>query len=96
MATEKPLNGSTIQGSGFYPDGGEDVVAHFANPEQRRLRAWRKNQKVSFEATNGPKGKQATEPCSAAVILQPRQKSPAAVPGFFLPTLAAVKMRRRA
>ena len=50
------------KGFGFItPDnGGDDVCAHFSAIQARGFKTLKENQKVSFDVTMGPKGKQAT------------------------------------
>ncbi|MFO1349831.1 MAG: cold-shock protein [Gammaproteobacteria bacterium] len=50
------------KGYGFIkPDnGGEDLFAHFSAIQGKGFKTLKENQKVSFEVTTGPKGKQAT------------------------------------
>ena len=50
------------KGFGFItPDnGGDDLFAHFSAIQARGFKTLRENQKVSFDVTTGPKGKQAT------------------------------------
>ncbi|MDQ3730549.1 MAG: cold-shock protein [Pseudomonadota bacterium] len=56
------------KGYGFItPDGGgEDLFAHFSAIKATGFKTLTENQKVSFEVTTGPKGKQASniEPIS--------------------------------
>lgn len=50
------------KGFGFItPDGGgDDLFAHFSAIQARGFKTLKENQKVSFDVTTGPKGKQAT------------------------------------
>lgn len=50
------------KGFGFItPDeGGDDLFAHFSQIQSNGFKSLQENQKVSFEVTNGPKGKQAS------------------------------------
>ncbi|KAB2322264.1 cold-shock protein [Betaproteobacteria bacterium SCN1] len=50
------------KGYGFItPDnGGEDLFAHFSAISAKGFRSLKENQRVSFEVTTGPKGKQAS------------------------------------
>jgi CspA family cold shock protein len=49
------------KGFGFItPDGGgEDLFAHFSEIKTNGFKSLKENQRVSFEVTTGPKGKQA-------------------------------------
>lgn len=49
------------KGFGFItPDGGgEDLFAHFSQITGNGFKTLKENQRVSFEVTTGPKGKQA-------------------------------------
>ena len=58
--TVKWFNNS--KGFGFItPDGGgEDLFAHFSSIEMDGYKTLKEEQRVSFEVTDGPKGKQAS------------------------------------
>ena len=58
--TVKWFNNS--KGFGFItPDGGgEDLFAHFSSIEMDGYKSLKEEQRVSFEVTVGPKGKQAS------------------------------------
>ena len=60
MGTVKWFNGA--KGFGFItPDnGGEDLFAHFSAINAKGFKSLKENQRVSFEVTTGPKGKQAS------------------------------------
>ncbi|MCE1160104.1 MAG: cold shock domain-containing protein CspD [Burkholderiales bacterium] len=58
--TVKWFNNS--KGFGFItPDGGgEDLFAHFSSIEMDGYKTLKEEQRVTFEVTDGPKGKQAS------------------------------------
>ncbi|MGL5630820.1 MAG: cold-shock protein [Azovibrio sp.] len=53
------------KGFGFISpaDGGEDLFAHFSAITGRGFKTLAENQKVTFDVTTGPKGKQASNIC---------------------------------
>jgi CspA family cold shock protein len=78
------------KGYGFITpdDGSEDLFAHFSAIQMGGFKTLKEGQKVSFEVTQGPKGKQAVgNPDCASPV-------PCGARAFFLPA-AANKMGRR-
>ena len=62
MATGTVKWFNDAKGFGFItPDGGgEDLFAHFSAIQSNGFKSLKENQKVSFEVTQGAKGKQAS------------------------------------
>lgn len=62
MATGTVKWFNDAKGFGFItPDeGGEDLFAHFSQIQANGFKSLAENQKVSFDVTTGPKGKQAS------------------------------------
>ena len=61
MATGIVIWFNDSKGFGFItPDeGGEDLFAHFSAIQSTGFKSLQENQRVSFDVTTGPKGKQA-------------------------------------
>ena len=62
MATGTVIWFNDAKGFGFItPDGGgDDLFAHFTAIQSAGFKTLKENQKVSFDVTTGPKGKQAS------------------------------------
>jgi cold shock protein len=62
MATGTVKRFNDSKGFGFItPDeGGEDLFAHFSAIQSSGFKTLKENQRVTFEVTTGPKGKQAS------------------------------------
>ena len=62
MATGTVKWFNDAKGFGFITpeDGGEDLFAHFSAINMNGFKTLKEGQKVSFEVTQGPKGKQAS------------------------------------
>ncbi|HMH69086.1 MULTISPECIES: cold-shock protein [Pinirhizobacter] len=62
MATGTVKWFNDAKGFGFItPDGGgEDLFVHFSSIQGNGFKSLQENQKVTFEVTQGPKGKQAS------------------------------------
>ena len=60
LGTVKWFNDS--KGFGFITpdDGGDDLFAHFSAIAEAGYKSLKEGQRVSFEVTDGPKGKQAS------------------------------------
>ncbi|HKM15609.1 MAG TPA: cold-shock protein [Marinospirillum sp.] len=63
MATGTVKWFNDTKGFGFITpdDGGDDLFAHFSEIQSQGFKSLQENQKVSFEVTTGPKGKQAAK-----------------------------------
>ena len=72
------------KGFGFITpdDGGDDLFAHFSAINADGFKTLQENQRVSFEVTTGPKGKQASN-IQAGLSFTGHLKTPASR-GFFV------------
>lgn len=88
MATGTVKWFNDAKGFGFITpdDGGEDLFAHFSAIQMNGFKTLKEGQKVSFEVTQGPKGKQASSINNAWLPIRPRFKTPAKIGGFLLLT----------
>lgn len=68
MATGKVKWFNDAKGFGFITpdDGGEDVFAHFSAIQSSGFKSLKEGQSVTFDVTQGPKGKQASNIVPAA------------------------------
>ena len=85
MATGTVKWFNDAKGFGFITpdDGGEDLFAHFSAIQMNGFKTLKEGQKVSFEVTQGPKGKQASNIQNAWLPIRTPQK-PLAKPGVFI------------
>lgn len=84
MATGTVKWFNDAKGFGFITpdDGGEDLFAHFSAIKMDGFKTLKEGQKVSFEVTQGPKGKQASNIMNAWLLVSIRLKPPAQSGGF--------------
>ena len=83
MATGTVKWFNDAKGFGFITpdDGGEDLFAHFSAIKMDGFKTLKEGQKVSFEVTQGPKGKQASNIQNAWWIISV-VKNPRLIRGF--------------
>jgi len=79
MATGTVKWFNDAKGFGFITpdDGGEDLFAHFSAIQMNGFKTLKEGQKVSFEVTQGPKGKQASNIQNAWLPIRTLSKPPA-------------------
>ena len=87
MATGTVKWFNDAKGFGFITpdDGGEDLFAHFSAISMNGFKTLKEGQKVSFEVTQGPKGKQASNINNVWLPIRPSLKTPATIGGFLSP-----------
>ena len=87
MATGTVKWFNDAKGFGFITpdDGGEDLFAHFSAISMNGFKTLKEGQKVSFEVTQGPKGKQASNINNAWLPIRHQLKTPATIGGFLTP-----------
>ena len=92
MATGTVKWFNDAKGFGFITpdDGGEDLFAHFSAIQMNGFKTLKEGQKVSFEVTQGPKGKQASNIQNAWLLIRPLSKTPGKTRGFYF--LAQVRL----
>src|SRR3569623_2354978 len=78
MATGTVKWFSDAKGFGFITpdDGGEDVFAHFSAIQSSGFKTLKEGLKVSFEVSQGPKGKQASNIQPQGRVVALKQKTP--------------------
>ena len=78
MATGTVKWFNDAKGFGFITpdDGGEDLFAHFSAIQMNGFKTLKEGQKVSFEVTQGPKGKQASNIDNAWLSIKTRLRPP--------------------
>ncbi len=84
MATGTVKWFNDAKGFGFITpdDGGEDLFAHFSAIQMNGFKTLKEGQKVSFEVTQGPKGKQASNIQNPWLSIGTPLKTPGKTGGF--------------
>ena len=84
MATGTVKWFNDAKGFGFVTpdDGSEDLFAHFSAINMNGFKSLQEGQKVSFEVTQGPKGKQASNIQAGKSVPELVKKPGTKVPGF--------------
>eukprot|EP01041_Mallomonas_annulata_P030735 gene30735-52926_t len=86
------------KGFGFIKpdDGGEDLFAHFSAINMGGFKSLKEGQKVSFEITDGKKGKQAGNIQSAEIYPPPLSKLPCFnIPSLCMPAIIGPALKAR-